>query len=319
MMSMISPPTLTGIDQFRRLRADPSLWLPMVRDIAGSHGYAGLEPAAFATGTNLVAGLGDRLILKIFPPMHRSQFVSERGALLTLAGQLRIDIPELVQEGEREAWPYLIMTRLSGVLASDVWLDMAEADKERVLRQLGETIANVQRVPPGELLRIEPDWASLVQAQIAGCRARHQRLGLADKFLAGLDDLLCDAARLIPLEAPPVILTGEYIPENFLLSHGGEGWAVTGLFDFGDVLTGWGEYDLLGPSAFMAAGRPGRVRSLFEGYGYRRADIDGRLKRRLLALMLLHRASDPNRHICIDSWPSKANDLWELQDLIWPA
>ncbi|MGC2087151.1 MAG: phosphotransferase, partial [Bradyrhizobium sp.] len=82
--------------------------------------------------------------------------------------------------------------------------------------------------------------------------------------------------------------------------------------------TGFGDYDLLGPSAFMAAGRPGRVRSLLEGYGYARADLDERLKRRLLALMLLHRASDPNRHICIPDWPSKAANLWELQELIWP-
>ena len=41
-------------------------------------------------------------------------------------------------------------------------------------------------------------------------------------------------------------------------------------------MTGWGEYDLLGPSAFMAAGRPRRVRSLFEGFGYSRADMISR-------------------------------------------
>ena len=87
----------------------------------------------------------------------------------------------------------------------------------------------------------------------------------------------------------------------------------------GDVFTGFGDYDLLGPSAFMSAGQPGRVRSLLEGYGYAVADIDDRLKRRLLALMLLHRASDPNRHICIPDWPSKAANLRELQQLIWPS
>ena len=50
--------------------------------------------------------------------------------------------------------------------------------------------------------------------------------------------------------------------------------ALAGLIDFGDVMTGWREYDLLGPSAFMAAGMPRRVRSLFEGFGYSRADIN---------------------------------------------
>jgi hygromycin-B 7''-O-kinase len=319
MRGMVSLPVPADIEQFRRLRADPSRWLPIALDIAGSHGYGGREAAVFTTGTNLVVGIGERLILKIFPPMHRSQFVSERGALLTLAGRLRIAIPELVHEGGRDGWPYLIITRLSGVLASNAWPNMAEADRELVLRQLGETIAGVQHVPPGELLRIEPDWASFMERQIEGCHARHRRLGLADKFLDGLDELLRDARDLIPTDAPPVILTGEYIPENFLLARDHDGWRVCGLFDFGDVLTGWGEYDLLGPSAFMAAGRPGRVRSLFEGYGYRKVDIDGRLKRRLLALMLLHRASDLNRHICIDDWSSQAENLADLQELIWPG
>ena len=314
----LSLPAVTSAAQLRRFRADPSLWLPVARDIARSHGYSGLDITAFATGTNLVLGLGDQLILKIFPPIHRGQFVSERGALRVLDGQLRIDIPELVHEGEREHWPYLVMTRLTGTLASEVWPGLAELDKEQLLGKLGRIIAEVQHVPAGELLQIEPDWPTFIQGQIAGCRARHQRLGLAPKFLDGLDDLLRDARDLIPMDRPPVVLTGEYIPENFLLSRRDDRWDVSGLFDFGDVFTGWGEYDLLGPSAFMAAGRPGRVRSLFEGYGYAATDIDTRCKRRLLALMLLHRASDPNRHICIADWPSKANDLDELQELIWP-
>ncbi len=117
----------------------------------------------------------------------------------------------------------------------------------------------------------------------------------------------------------PVILTGEYIPENFQLARRDDDWHLAGLIDFGDVFTGWREYDLLGPSAFMAAGRPRRVQSLFEGYGYSRRDVNFDLKRRLMALMLLHRASDPVRHICIENWQDKADDLLQLQELIWPT
>jgi hygromycin-B 7''-O-kinase len=121
------------------------------------------------------------------------------------------------------------------------------------------------------------------------------------------------------LKAPPVILTGEYIPENFLLSCEGGGWRLSGLIDFGDVMTGWGEYDLLGPSSFMTAGMPRRVRSLFEGFGYSIADVDPPLKRRLMTLALLHRASDFVRQICIEDWQEKAGDLFELQELLWPV
>jgi len=95
-------------------------------------------------------------------------------------------------------------------------------------------------------------------------------------------------------------------------------WKLSGLIDFGDVMTGWGEYDLLGPSAFMTAGMPRRVRSLFRGYGYSAPDIDEALTRRLLILMLLHRASDPVRHICIDGSQNKADNLADLELLLWP-
>jgi hygromycin-B 7''-O-kinase len=233
-------------------------------------------------------------------------------------GQLRIAIPEIVIEGERDGWPYLVFTRLSGVLGADAWPSLPEADKERVLAEIGETIAEVQRVSAGPLASIEPGWDAFMRRQIEGCRARHTRLGLPEKFLNSLDDLLRDAAALTALDGRPVILTGEYIPENFLLSCGGSGWHLAGLIDFGDVMTGRGEYDLLGPSAFMTAGMPRRVRSLFEGFGYSAADITPDLKRRLMALMLLHRASDPVRSICVEGWQQKAADLHELQDLLWP-
>jgi len=312
-------PVFAGAEAFRAWRSDPRRWLPAAMDIARAHGFACTGPQVFATGTNLVVGLDDPLILKIFPPHLRAQFISERGSLSQLAGRLRIPIPEIVAEGERDGWPYLIITRLPGTLGSEVWPSLSEPQKERVLREIGATIAEVQRAPLGPLAEIEPRWDAFMRAQMQACRARHQRLGLAPKFLDGLDDLLRDAAALIPMDAPPVILTGEYIPENFLLACRNSEWSLAAPIDFGDVRTGWRDYDLLGPSAFMAAGRPGRVRSLFEGFGYSRGEVNFALKRRLMALMLLHHASDPVRHICIEGWQQKANGLVELQELIWPG
>ncbi|MCK1385983.1 aminoglycoside 3'-phosphotransferase/choline kinase family protein [Bradyrhizobium sp. 21] len=308
-------PAFTDAKSFRAWRSDPSRWLPIALDIARGHDLDVSAPHVFSTGTNLVVGLGDRVILKIFPPQLAAQFVSERGSLTQLAGRLHLPIPEIVAEGMRDGWPYLIITRLSGTLGAEVWPQLPEDQKERVLRQIGETIAAVQRAPLGPLAQIQPRWDDFMGAQMQGCKARHTRLGLAPKFLAGLDDLLRDAAELIPMDAPPVILIGEYIPENFLLACHDDQWSLAGLFDFGDVLVGWRDYDLLGPSAFMAAGRPGRVRNLLEGFGY--AKLDFALKRRLMALMLLHRASDLNSHICMEGWQEQADDLVQLQELIW--
>jgi hygromycin-B 7''-O-kinase len=316
---MHSLPGLRDFETFQAWRADASQCLPAALDIARSHGLPHADPQLFSTGTNLVVGLDDRLILKIFPPLLRSQFVSERMALAQLRGRISVPVPEIVLEGERDGWPYLVITRLSGILGTQAWPVLPEDQKERVLAGIGETIAEVQRVPVGELSAIEPRWDRFIAKQIEGCRARHTRLGLSPNFLDGLDDILREATRLVPLNAPAAILTDEYIPENFLLSSEGGNWRLSGLIDFGDVITGWGEYDLLGPSAFMTAGMPRRVRSLFAGFGYSKAAIDFTMKRRLMALMLLHRASDPVSHICIEGWQRKAADLFELQELLWPV
>jgi hygromycin-B 7''-O-kinase len=311
-------PNLPNSEAFKVWRANVSRWLPVALDIACGHGLPHADPDPFLTGTNLVVGL-DGLVLKIFPPMLRAQFISERASLSQLRGRVSTPIPEIVHEGERDGWPYLVITRLRGTLGVEVWPTLPEDQKERVLSQIGETIAEVQRVPIGELSRIEPRWEPFMQKQIEGCVARHRRLGLPQKYWEGLEEIARDAAMLIPMDASPVILTGEYIPENFLLSCEGGDWRLSGLIDFGDVLTGWGEYDLLGPSAFMTAGMPGRVRSLFRGFGYSPEDVTPTMRRRLMALMLLHRASDPIRHICIERWQEKADNLSELAELLWPV
>jgi hygromycin-B 7''-O-kinase len=315
---MPSFPSFTSAETFGAWRANPSQWLPVAIDIAHAHGLPHADPELFSTGTNLVVALDRELILKIFPPMSRQQFVSERTSLRQLCGRLGIPIPQIVVEGEREDWPYLVITRLEGVLGTQAWPLLQETQKEIVLGQIGETIAEVQRVAVGDLQRIGHSWEAFVRSQIDGCRARHERLGLPQKYFAGLDDLLRDAMAIIPMRAPPVILTGEYIPENFLLIKTSNGWRLSGLFDFGDVMTGWGEYDLLGPSALMCDGVPGRVKSLLCGYGYSQADMNAALVRRLLALLLLHRASDPVRHIGIEGWQQRTNTLDELGSLLWP-
>jgi hygromycin-B 7''-O-kinase len=311
-------PNLPNSEAFKVWRADPSRWLPAALDIARGHRLPHAESHPFLTGTNLVVAL-DGLVLKIFPPLLRAQFISERASLAQLRGRVSIPIPEIVHEGERDGWPYLVITRLNGMLGAEAWPVLPEDQKERVLGQIGQTIAEVQQAPIGELSCIEPRWEPFMRQQIEGCRARHLRLGLPQKFWQGLDEIISDAATLVPMNTAPVILTGEYIPENFLLSRESEDWRLSGLIDFGDVLTGWREYDLLGPSAFMTAGMPRRVRSLFRGFGYSPQDVTPTLRRRLMALMLLHRASDPIRHICIEGWQEKAGNFSELADMLWPV
>jgi hygromycin-B 7''-O-kinase len=316
---MHSFPNPASIEAFHAWRADTSQWLPVAIDIARGHSLSSADPHVFSMGTNLVVALDRRLILKIFPPMLRHQFQSERAALARLHGRLSISVPLIEFEGERTGWPYLVMTRMRGVNGKEAWGWLPEDQRESVLTQVGEIIAEVQRVPLGGLSQLQPQWEQFIPKQIEGCRARHERLGLPQKYLYGLDNFLRDAAMLIPLNVAPVILTGEYNPENIFLEERSGHWRVGALIDFGDVMTGWGEYDLLGPSTFAAVGMPGRMRSLLRGFGYPNASADDpALRRRLMTLLLLHRFSNLAGQIRIEGWQQKAADLYELERLLWP-
>jgi hygromycin-B 7''-O-kinase len=82
-------------------------------------------------------------------------------------------------------------------------------------------------------------------------------------------------------------------------------------------MTGWREYDLLGPSTFMCAGVPGRLQALLEGYGVPAEHYNDAMRRRLTTLMMLHRACDL-RHIAIRDWQCSVGRLEDLEALIWP-
>ena len=314
---MHSLPDLINVETYHAWRADHSRWLPIAADIARRHCLPSLHLHVFSAGTNLVVALDRTLVLKIYPPLLRHQFISERASLLQLQGRLSVEIPEIVLEGERDRWPYLVLTRMTGVGGSEIWPELAEQEKEHVLHQLGKLIAEVQRAPVGGLSELEPRWRQFIPRQVEGCRARHERLEWPRNYLNDLEHYIRDAFGTIPMTAPEVILTGEYNQENLLLIEDSGRWRLSALIDFGDVMTGWGEYDLLGPSAFMAGGMPGRVASLFRGFGYADSDINPTLRRRLMTLLLLHRFSNP-KQILIDDWQQKATSLGELERLLWP-
>jgi len=315
---MIAFPVIRDRQAFANWRAKSENWHAHVKDIARSENISADALAPYQTGTNLVVDLNSNFVLKLFPPLYRSQFVAERATLRLLDRKLSVPIPQVIAEGERDGWSYLIMTRLHGILGSVAWPTLAEPQKERVLREIGRAIADVQSVPPGELSMIEPTWPNFIATQVAGCIDRHRRQGLASGLLSDLERLLPHVPAIVPLYAPPVILTGEWIPENFLLAEELGQWRLAALIDFGDVMTGWREYDLLGPSTFMCAGLSNRVRSLLEGYGLEPKALGPEMRRRLLMLMVLHRASDL-RHIYIEGWEARISKLVDLEKIIWPV
>lgn len=310
-------PDILDEEDFERWRSTSDRWLPVVIEIARRANLDAVSPISFKTGTNLVVDLNGAAILKIFPPLYATQFAVERIALRQLDGRLSVPIPRILAEGEDNGWSWLIITKLLGTVGSEVWHVLSEQERIAILGDIGRTIAEVQAVDPGELLEMQPAWPDFIKRQAEACITRHRSQGLKTSLLADLPALLHAAPSVLPADVQPVILTGEWIPENLLLTETSTGWKLAAVIDFGDVMTGWREYDLLGPSTFMCAGVPGRLQSFLEGYGVTPEDYDDAMRRRLTTLMMLHGASDM-RGIAIPDWQSSVRTLGDLEDLIWP-
>ncbi len=297
------PPTPT-VAEFDALHDEPTAWCQVMSSIAARYSA---EPARqVSEGTVLVALLGKELVIKLYPPFLRDHYNFECAALQVLAGRLSIPTPELRSTGEREGWPYLVMSQLEGGGMTEAWPKLDEAQKCALLFQLGTLAAEVHALPVDAMRPLAPSWPDFIETQRQRVHARQLRTGLPSHLLPQLDAFLQG-----PLpNGADVILTGEYTPMNLLV----QGPDLVGMYDFGDGLVGPREYDWLGPLAFLAAGSAARCRAFFDGYG---VVPNAHQRQALLRLLLLHRYSNLPAQLACPAW-QEAQSFEELSALLWP-
>ncbi len=292
---------------FDALQSDVERWRGVVAAIAAAYTPAAVQPTT--AGSVLVGLVGRSLVVKLYPPFLRDHFEFEREALSRLHGRLGVPTPRLVDAGQRDGWPYLVMTQLAGASLLHTWPSLTEAQKCGVLVAIGKLAAEVHALPPGSLCALAPEWHAFLQNQRHHCQQRQQRTGLPAHLLAGLEAFIADE---LP-DGPAVILTGEYTPMNLLHGPGG----IVGMFDFGDGLVGPREYDWLGPLCFLAAGHAQRREAFFAGYGDTPGPGWPTLRLRLLRLLLLHRYSCLRAQVAQAGW-QQAESFEALAEMIWP-
>jgi hygromycin-B 7''-O-kinase len=83
-------------------------------------------------------------------------------------------------------------------------------------------------------------------------------------------------------------------------------------------MVGFGEFDLLGPSTFLAGGDARLVRALVAGFGHSEpASLRG-LSHRLMRMLLLHRFSDFRVQVRIEGGQDRARTIDDLRRMLWP-
>ena len=274
-------PAVESEAAFEAVVSDESALRPGVDAIVERLGLLGHPVERMAGGSVPVYGVGPELVLKVFAPYEPEFFQTERAALKRLEGRLPIPTPRLLEAGEQDGWPFVLMSRLSGRLWSEV--ETSAEDGRRLARELGEAVAALHGLEPPDAGPLRPDWESFVSTRRVETERRQRELGLADSWADQIDGFL--AAHPVGMEAR-VLLHTELMREHVLVDAVDGRLVITGLFDFEPSMVGEPDYELASVGLFVSRGEPGLLTRFLEGCGRR---WDAELALQAMGWALLHR------------------------------
>ena len=274
-------------ERFLAVRREEGLLRPGVLALCRRLGHEKAEVTRFSGGTLPVYAVGDRLVLKLYPPVHRERRITEERVLRAVDGRLGVPTPRVEAAGENDGWGFVLMTRLAGEPLTEVWPHLAVRDRDRLADRLGAALAALHEIPVRGLG--PPDWAVFLAGQRERCAGRQRGLGLDEQWAAQIPEFLDS----VPLPAErPVLLHTEVMREHLLAVPGPDGWSLSGLYDFEPAMAGAPEYEFASVGLFLSRGDARFLRRLLTAYGYPAGRLGADLPRRLLAYTLLHRYSD---------------------------
>ena len=234
--------------------------------------------------------VGERHVLKLFPPIWLKERAHESAALRFLAGRLPVVVPEVAAEGELDGWEYVLMTRLPGRPLDEVWDDVDGAQARDLAAQVGQLLAALRGLDataaPSCL-----DWSSFLTGQLAAFSERQQELGLADGWAACLLEALRDLD--LPARAPRAFLHTEVMPAHLSVVEQEGRLRLAGLLDLEPAMVGDPDYELASCSPFFFRRRPELFEELAAGHG----GLEPGWRDRALAYTCLHRYANVPRYL----------------------
>lgn len=267
----------------------------------------GADIHRFPEGSVPVYAIGERLVVKLFPPGERAFFETECAALERIGGALPVPTPRLVAAGERGGWLYVAMTRLAGESLAGAWHAIAPHDRRQLVREAGTMLAALHAIPTDDLAPLAVDWPGFMAAQLASAGDRQRAKGLGAPWADAVDGFL---ARWAPPETGErALLHTEVMREHLLVEYHNGRPRLSGLVDFEPAMVGAPHYDLASVGIFVTCAEAGLLGVFLDAYGLA-ADRD--LPYRIMAYALLHRYS--NLRWYLERLPA-ADDVGDLESL----
>lgn len=272
------------------LLADDAVLAAGVATIAQRHGLRGATVHRYDSGSLPVYALGERHVLKLFPP-DQAEFASVEALVLAfVAGTLPMPTPQVAASGTLDGWSYIVMTQLRGQRAAQVWPALTNDERDRLADDLGHALAALHRLDTAALGPLAPRWEEFIPAQTASAVERQRKRGLGSHWLAQIPAFL--QAWQPAADAPKVLLHTEVMREHLMVERGPRGWQLSGLFDFEPAMLGDPAYEFASMGLFVACGDARLLRRILLAYGWADSALNPALSCRFMAHALLHRYSN---------------------------
>jgi hygromycin-B 7''-O-kinase len=293
------------------------VWLQAAAIICARHKlrYASLRRSQ--QGENIIFFVDQEFVIKIFAPF-RQCYLREKAALEFANGKLSIETPATLHAGEIEGWSYIVMTRLDGFTAREVWTEVGAPARIEIVSHLGAALKNLHdHAPPLSDPALNRDWRGFIERQAQTCVERQQGCDANPEWLESLPAYIAARLPLLPIERKPALLHGDVHLGNLLLAQENGRWKISGLLDFGDSFCGFHEYEFVAPGVLMAQGNRRMQREFLLAYGYKESELDLNLRARLMLLTVLYECSDLRKY-ATRLRPEAVNfTLDELEAEIW--
>ncbi|MFC8226039.1 aminoglycoside phosphotransferase family protein [Streptomyces sp. NPDC057287] len=283
-------PAVDTDEQWDEVVPDDEALRPGVEHLCARLGFADVRAVRYPDGSEPVYALGDRHVLKLFPRLWVQDALTEVRVLEYLQGRLPIPVPELLESGECEnGWRYVLMSQLPGEGLAKAWPRLPEADRDRIVTEVGEALSVLHSLDPAPLTDVlgPEDWGAALAGRRARAVERQRERGLPAEWLEQIPGFL-DSVTLTT-DRPRSLLHTEVMRQHLIVDPGSR--RLTGLIDFEPAMIGDRAYDFVGIGLYVSCGDPRLLGRIMKAYGQ---EFD---PRELLAHTLLHVYSNLPRYL----------------------
>ncbi|MFB7180042.1 phosphotransferase family protein [Streptomyces sp. NPDC056257] len=245
---------------------DETIMRPGAEDLCRRLGLGGAPLVRFPDGSQPVYAVGDEHVLKLFPAAAARDGVAEGRVLAHVQGRLPVATPHVRESGTYEnGWRYVLMSRLGGESLAHAWPRIPQADRERLVAEVGEALAVLHALDPEPLADVlgPGDWGAFLDRQRDGAVEQQRGHGLADAWLEQIPEFLASVP--LPREPRRALLHTEVMRQHLLVNP--DGWRLTGIFDFEPAMIGHRAYDFVGVGLFVTRADRHLLGRLLASYG----------------------------------------------------